>query len=430
MNHQIKKLENSAVEVTIALTGEEVFPLKTQILNEMKDKVEIKGFRKGKAPFERIEQEYKEKVIGQVVEKMLDKYYDQVIKEEGIVPITYISQLKTDLKGSGIDIIFNLDVYPDIELGEYKELEAEKGTFVMSDEILNKELELIVNSKSQLESTEKDYKAQLGDTVDIAFEGFVDGVPFTGGKSDSHILKLGSKMFIDTFEDQLVGYVFGQEGEVNVTFPENYHQKDLANKLAIFKVKINSIKKLKVPELNDELAKEIGYENLEDLKIKKNDEIQKREEKKIDNEYRIKLLDKIAAGSKIELPFSMIANEIGNRIREMEQQLSMQGIKLETYLEMTGMDIAKLEKQVAPIAAMKVKSDLLLENIAKKEGIETNEEEITNRMTEIATYYGINLEKLQEEMNKKGNMENFKKSVSAEIILEKAMDFVVNSAKK
>lgn len=430
MNHQIKKLENSAVEVTISLTGEEIFPIKTGILNEMKDKVEIKGFRKGKAPLEMIEQEHKERVIGQVVEKMLDKYYDQVVKEEGISPITYINQLKTDLKGDGINIIFNLDVYPDIELGEYKEIEAEKGTFVMSDEILNKELEIIVNSKSQLESTEKDYKAQLGDTVDVAFEGFVDGVPFDGGKSDSHILKLGSKMFIDTFEDQLVGYVLGQEGEVNVTFPENYHQKDLANKPAIFKVKINSIKKLKVPELNDELAKEVGYESLDDLKVKKNEEIQKREEKKIDNEYRVKLLNKIADNTKVELPFSMIANEIGNRIREMEQQLSMQGIKLETYLEMTGMDIAKLEKQIAPIAAMKVKSDLLLENIAKKEGIETNDEEITKRMTDIATYYGIDLAKLEEEMNKQGNMENFKKSVKAEIILEKAMDFVVNAAKK
>ena len=236
-------------------------------------------------------------------------------------------------------------------------------------------------------------------------------------------------MFIDTFEDQLVGYEAGQEGEVNVTFPEQYHAANLAGKPAVFKVKVNSIKTLVTPELNDELAKELGFESVEDLKAKKAEEVKAREEARIKNEYIGKLLDKVAATSKVDVPFSMIATEVKNRISEMEQQLSAQGIGMEMYLQMTGMDRAKLESQIAPMAAGKVKVDLILEAIAKAENIEVSEDEVTAKMTEVAKYYGMDLAKLEEELNKHKNYDNFKYTIKGECVMQKAIDLLVETAK-
>ncbi|MGF6905748.1 trigger factor [Fusobacterium sp. PH5-44] len=429
MKHEIKKLPNSAVEVTMHLMKGEIEPVKEAILAKMVTEVEIPGFRKGKAPFPIVEQNYKEAVTGQIVEEMLDKHYNDIFKGENIIPVSHIMNIKTDLKDSDMDIIFSVDVYPEVELGEYKGLEVEKETFEMNDEVINKEIEMILNNKATFENAPEGHKAQLGDSVDVAFEGFVDGVAFEGGKSDSHSLKLGSKMFIDTFEDQLVGYMSGQEGEVNVKFPENYHQETLAGKPAVFKVKVNSIKLLNVPELTDEIAKEFGYESVTDLKEKKKEEITTRETSRIENDYRGRLIEKIAENTKVDIPFSMIAGEIKNRVTEMENQLQRQGIGMDMYMKMTGMTVQDLEKQIAPSAAFRVKSDLILNAIAKKESIEASEEEIKKQMDDIAKMYNITFEKLEEEINKNGNMEAFKSSVHAEIILNKALQVVTDSAK-
>ena len=407
MKHEIKNLEHSAVEIKICLTGEELSPLKTEVLTAVAAKAEVPGFRKGKAPLDKVEAQFKDAVKEELTEKVLQKYYEEVVKEGNITPISYIHNVKVEMN-ENYELTFQVDVYPTVELGEYKGLEVEKETFEMTEEKLNKEIEIMVNSKSKLVDTEAGHKAVMGDTVDLAFEGFVDGVPFEGGKADSHVLKLGSKMFIDTFEDQLVGYEAGQEGEVNVTFPEQYHAANLAGKPAVFKVKVNSIKTLVTPELNDELAKELGFESVEDLKAKKAEEVKAREEARIKNEYIGKLLDKVAATSKVDVPFSMIATEVKNRISEMEQQLSAQGIGMDMYLQMTGMDRAKLESQIAPMAAGKVKVDLILEAIAKAENIEVSEDEVTAKMTEVAKYYGMDLAKLEEELNKHKNYDNFK----------------------
>lgn len=428
MKHEIKNLEHSAVEIKICLTGEELSPLKTEVLTAVAAKAEVPGFRKGKAPLDKVEAQFKDAVKEELTEKVLQKYYEEVVKEGNITPISYIHNVKVEMN-ENYELTFQVDVYPTVELGEYKGLEVEKETFEMTEEKLNKEIEIMVNSKSKLVDTEAGHKAVMGDTVDLAFEGFVDGVPFEGGKADSHVLKLGSKMFIDTFEDQLVGYEAGQEGEVNVTFPEQYHATNLAGKPAVFKVKVNSIKTLVTPELNDELAKELGFESVEDLKAKKAEEVKAREEARIKNEYIGKLLDKVAATSKVDVPFSMIATEVKNRISEMEQQLSAQGIGMDMYLQMTGMDRAKLESQIAPMAAGKVKIDLILEAIAKAENIEVSEDEVTAKMTEVAKYYGMNLAKLEEELNKHKNYDNFKYTIKGECVMQKAIDLLVETAK-
>lgn len=428
MKHELKKLANSAVEITICLSAEEVKPVKEEVTKELSKKVEVPGFRKGHVPMATVEAQFKDNIKEEVTDKVLHKYYEEVIKAENIMPVSYISNVSAKLDDA-FEVTFTVDVYPEVKLGEYKGLEVAKETFEMTPEKLEAEIQMMLNSKSELKDTEEGYKAEMGDTLDLAFEGFIDGVPFDGGKSESHMLKLGSKMFIDNFEEQLVGYTAGQEGEVTVTFPAEYHAANLAGKPATFKVKVNAIKKLFTPELTDELAKEFGAESVEDLKTKVSENIVKREEEQLKNKYIAKLLEKLAETSEVEIPVSMIASEVRARIHEMEQQLASQGIKLDMYLQMTGMDLNKLQSQLAPIAAAKVKSDLMLGEIIKAEKLEVSEEEINEKMTQLAQMYGMDLAKLEEELKKHNNLDNFKLSVKEECLMQKAIDVLVNNAK-
>ena len=428
MKHELKKLANPAVEITISLTAEEVKPVKEEVTKELSKKVEVPGFRKGHVPMSTLETQFKDNIKEEVTDKVLHKCYEEVIKAENIMPVSYISNVNAKLDDI-FEVTFTVDVYPEVKLGDYKGLEVAKETFEMTPEKLEAEIQMMLNSKSELKDTEEGYKAEMGDTLDLAFEGFIDGVPFEGGKSDSHMLKLGSKMFIDNFEEQLVGYTAGQEGEVTVTFPAEYHAANLAGKPATFKVKVNAIKKLFTPELTDELAKEFGAESVENLKTTLSETIVKREEEKLKNQYIAKLLEKLAETSEVEIPVSMISSEVDARIHEMEQQLASQGIKLDMYLQMTGMDLNKLQSQLAPIAAAKVKSDLMLSEIIKLEKLEVSEEELNEKMTQLAKLYGMDLAKLEEELKKHNNFENFKLSVKEECLMQKAIDVLVNNAK-
>ncbi|MBC2856492.1 MAG: trigger factor [Cetobacterium sp.] len=429
MRHEIKKIENSAAELKFNLTAEELAPIKSQILKELVKKVEVPGFRKGNAPVDKVEAQYADLLKEEIVEKVLKENFDKVIADEKLSPISFIYNLKADMTKDGLELVFNIDLYPEVTLGQYKGLEAEKETFEMSETLLNDEIETLLQSKSKLVDAPEGTKAAMGDTVDLAFEGFIDGVPFEGGKADSHQLKLGSKMFIDTFEDQLVGYTVGQEGEIVVNFPENYHQASLAGKPATFKVKINAIKVLEKPELNDEFAKELGYDSVADLKAKKEEELKAREELRIKNDFTGKLIQKVVADSKVEIPKSMITREIEARFAEMDQQLAMQGMNLETYLKMTGMTMEKAFNQMAPMALNKVTVDLVLETIAKAENIALSEEELAEKISEVAKMYGMTTEQLETELNKNNNLENFKATLKGETLLQKAVEVIVNNAK-
>ena len=428
MKHEIKNLEHSAVEIKICLTGEELSPLKTEVLTAVAAKAEVPGFRKGKAPLDKVEAQFKDAVKEELTEKVLQKYYEEVVKEGNITPISYIHNVKVEMN-ENYELTFQVDVYPTVELGEYKGLEVEKETFEMTEEKLNKEIEIMVNSKSKLVDTEAGHKAVMGDTVDLAFEGFVDGVPFEGGKADSHVLKLGSKMFIDTFEDQLVGYEAGQEGEVNVTFPEQYHAANLAGKPAVFKVKVKAIKFDKTPEFNDEFAKTLGFENVEDMRVKTRETVEARETERAKNQYRGELLKKVVEGTEIEIPRSLVYREVEGRLAELEQQLMAQGMDLKSYLAMTGMTQEAVFNQLVPMSESKVKMDIILDKIAEIEKIEASEEEFTAKMEEIAKMYGMTAEALKEELVKNKNFENFEINVKNEIILNKAIDFIVANAK-
>lgn len=429
MKHEVKRMEKSAVEVKIFLDKEELTPILDKIVKQVAEKVEISGFRKGKAPKENVIAQAKEHIQEEVANEVINSKFAEIVEAEKIKPVSYVAIKSINLTET-FEVIFDIDVYPEFELAEYKGLSVEKGTFEITDEKVNAEIEALLNSQSKLEEVKDEaYKAEMGDTLDLAFEGFIDGTPFPGGQADSHELKLGSKMFIGDFEEQLVGYVKGQEGEVNVSFPEEYHAKELAGKPAVFKVKINTIKKLVKPELNDELAKTLSYESVEDLKAKKTEEITKRENDKIENEYVGKLLEEISKNTTLEVPKSMISSEIESRMREMEYQLSSQGFKMDDYFKMMGADKESFAAQIAPSAESKVKTDLILDKIALTENLEVSEEELNEKMLEVSKIYGMEPAAMEAELKKNKNLENFKNSLRFDVRMKKTIDLIVKAAK-
>lgn len=428
MKHELKKIEHSAVEIKVTLTAEELSPIKSEVVKTLATKVEVPGFRKGHAPLNKVEAAFADAIKEEVVESVLKANFEKIVSEEKIAPVSFIYDLVTEMKDT-LEMTFKVDIYPEITLGEYKGLEVEKETFEMTEELLNKEIENMLNAKAKLEDAAEGHKAEMGNTVDLAFEGFVDGVAFEGGKADSHQLKLGSKMFIDTFEDQLVGYTVGQEGEVNVTFPAEYHAEALAGKPAVFKVKINSIKTLAKPELTEDFATEAGFESVEDLKAKKTAEIVTREEARVQNNFVGKLIQKLVADSKIEVPRSMVVREVENRMAEMNQQLAMQGMDIDQYLKMTGMTKEQAFNQIAPMAHNKVQVDIILEAIAKAENLEVTAEELTAKIEDIAKMYGMTKEQLEAELTKNSNLDEFNHSLKTESLAQKAVEVIVNNAK-
>ena len=428
MKHEIKKLEKSAVEIVISLTKEEAAPLKKEILSNAQKTAEVPGFRKGHAPLDQIEAKYTDGIKEELTDRVLKQYYPEVIKAEELKPVSPVYNVKTS-EEDGFTVTFSVDVFPEVTLGEYKGVEIEKTVFEMTEDKLNEEIERMLNTKAELKDAEEGYKAQMGDTVDLAFEGFVDGVAFEGGKADSHQLKLGSKMFIDNFEDQLVGYTVGQEGEVNVTFPAEYHATNLAGKPAVFKVKINAIKVENKPELNEEFAKANGFESVEDLKAKKSEEVAKRGEENAKQENRGKMLRKVADASTVEIPQSLIIREVEGRLAELEQQLSMQGMNLEQYFKMTGMTMDTVFAQLAPMSENKVKLDLILDKIAADEKLEVSEEEMTAKTADVAKMYGMTPETLKEELDKTKRYNEFLNSLKMDLLMSKAIEFIEANAK-
>ena len=429
MNYEVNKLEKSAVEVKLHLTAEEVKPIVDKVLAHVGEHAEVAGFRKGHAPKEALMANYKDHIESDFANDAINANFPEIVDKEKLEPVSYVRLKEINLKDD-LNLTFDIDVYPQFELGNYKGLEAEKKSFEMTDDLLNEELEIMVRNHAKLEEVEDPaYKAQLDDTVDLAFEGFMDGVPFPGGKAESHLLKLGSKSFIDNFEEQLVGYTKGQEGEITVKFPEEYHAPELAGKPAQFKVKINAIKKLRQPELNDEFAKELGYASLDELKAKTKEETIKRENDRIENEYVSALLDKLMETTTIDVPVSMVQAEIQNRLREMEYQLSMQGFKMDDYLKMMGGNVETFAAQLAPAAEKKVKVDLILDRIAKDNNFEATDEELSQRMEEVAKMYGMDVPTLEEELKKNKNLDNFKASIKYDIVMKKAIDEVVRESK-
>ena len=427
MSVQVEKLEKNMAKLTVEVPAEEVEKALQAAYMKEKNKISIPGFRKGKVPRAMIEKMYGAAVFYEEAANILiQDNYAAAMEEskEDIVSRPTIDIVQIE---SGKPFIFTAEVAvrPEVTLGKYKGVQVTKIDTTVTDE----EVEAALEKEQQKNSrtvTVTDRPVANGDTAVIDFEGFVDGVAFEGGKGENHPLEIGSHSFIDTFEDQLVGHNSGDEVEVNVTFPEKYQAADLAGKPAVFKVKINEIKAKELPELNDEFASEVSeFDTLAEYKedLRKHLEVEKENEAKRTKEDEA--IKKIIDKSTMEIPEAMIETQCENMINEFAQRIAQSGLSMEQYMQFSGMTIDGLKEQVRPEAETRIKSSLVLEQIAKEENIEVSEDEINAEVEKMAAQYGMEADKLKEYL---GDAE--KESIKRDLSVTKAVDLIMENVKE
>lgn len=427
MSVQVENLEKNMVKLTIEVPAEKVDEALKASYMKQKSKISVPGFRKGKVPMAMIEKMYGPEIFYEDAANLLmQEAYPEAVKESGadIVsqPTVDVTQLE---KGKSFIFTAEVAVRPEVTLGKYKGVTVTKIDTSVTDEEVMEALERERNNNARTITVE-DRAIAEGDTAVIDFEGFVDGEPFEGGKAENHSLEIGSHTFIDNFEDQLVGKNTGDEVEVNVTFPAEYHATELAGKPAVFKVKINEIKAKELPELDDDFAQDVSeFDTLAEYKesVKKN-----LEKTKEDNAKRTKedeAIAKIIEKSQMEIPDAMIDTQVQNMIREFAQRMASQGLSLDQYMQFSGMTIDKLKEQVRPEAVTRIQSSLVLEQIAKDENIEITEEEIEAELQKMSEMYGMDVDKLKEYM---GDSE--KESMKRDLAVQKAIEVIMDNVKE
>jgi trigger factor len=419
----VKKLSETVYEVSATRSGEELKHLKKHVLVHFKD-AKVDGFRKGHVPADVLEKKFKKEIEGEILNHIISEEYRKTVEENDLSPIADIKLEKYENNEDNVEVVFTIPVLPEITLGDYKNVKVEKEALDVNDEKVNAEIEIMRSNAGKLKEVADDEAAKDKDVANINFEGFVDGEAFDGGKAEGFDLTLGSKSFIDTFEDQIIGHKKGDEFDVNVTFPEEYHAENLKGKPAVFKVKVNSIKRKEEAELNEDLAKELGYDSVEDLKAKTKENLIKREETRIENEYKGKVVDAVVDGVNFEIPEAIVEREIQFQINRFAQQLQMQGMSLNQYFEMTGQNIEKMRESIKESAEKSVKRDLVLNEIAKVEKVEATEEEVNAELDRTALMYGMDREGLIAEVRKSGNYARFIDDIKYQIVNRKTVDLL------
>lgn len=425
MNCKVEKTEN-ANEVKLELTVE------ASKFDEAMKKVYFKsakyfnipGFRKGKAPMKMVEKYYGNEIFYEdTFNEVAPEALEEAVKENNLEVVSR-PDIEVSQIGKGQDLIFTavMQTKPEAKLGKYKGIEIKKVEYTVSDEDVQHELEHRQEHNARLVSIE-DRSVESKDTAVIDFEGFVDGVPFEGGKAEGHELEIGSNTFIPGFEDQIIGMKIGEEKDINVTFPEEYFSKDLAGKEATFKVKVNEIKKKELPELDDEFAKDVSeFDTLEELKNSIKEKLEKDNSQKQKYETEDAVIKAVCENIEVDIPSGMVESEIDNMMKDIETRLSYQGLKLDQYLNLVNKTETDMRKEYEPQAQEAVKSRLMLEAVIKAENIEVAEEEIEAKLKEMAKNYG----KSEEEFL---NNENLKNYIKQGIASEKALEFLVTNAK-
>ena len=384
----------------------------------------IPGFRKGKAPFNIVERMYGDEIFYEdAFNELVPPIYDKEIEENKLEvvsrPDIHIENMK-----KGEDLVFTAIVQtkPEVVLGQYKGVELKKVEYKVTDEDVNHELEHMQEHNARIITVE-DRPVKEKDIAVIDFEGFVDGKAFEGGKAENHELEIGSNTFIPGFEEQMIGMKAGEEKDINVTFPEDYFSKDLAGKEATFKVKLHEIKEKKLPTLDDEFAKDVSeFDTLNDLKTSIKEKKQAQNDDRAKHETESLAIEAVSNNTPIDIPSGMIETEIDAMIRDLEQQLSYQGINLDQYLHMINKTRKEIEDNYKEQAEKNVKSRLVLEAIIKEEKLEASDDEVSAKIKEMATNYG----RKEEELNKN---EALKEYLANNIKTEKAIDLIVKNAK-
>ncbi|MFM1655339.1 trigger factor [Brevibacillus sp. B_LB10_24] len=384
-----EKLENNQGVLTVEVEPEQVDQALDQAFKTVVKKVNIPGFRKGKIPRKMFEARFGvESLYQDALDILLPTAYGQAVKEAGIEPVDR-PEVDVEQMGKGEKLIFKatVTVKPEVKLGDYKGLEIEPKDFAVKDEDVDAELKRMQERHAELYVVE-DGKVESGDIALIDFEGFQDGDAFEGGKEENYSLEIGSGTFIAGFEDQLIGAAKGEEREVKVTFPEDYHAPNLAGKEAVFNVKVNEIKRKNLPELDDEFAKDVSeFDTLDELKadIKKN--LEEKAVRDKDTYIRQELVLKASENAEMDIPAVMIDQEVDQMLREFAQRLQFQGLNLELYYQFSGMDESTLRDQFNAEATTRVRTALTLEAIAKAENIEVTDEDVTEELNKLSEMY-------------------------------------------
>ena len=429
MGYKVEKLEGSMAKLIIDVSAEEFDAACEKAYQKNKKRISVPGFRAGKVPKAMIEKMYGKEVFYEdaaniIIPDAYEKTYDEAVKELDIVSAPKIEVVEME---AGKPFVFSAEVAlkPEIKLGKYKGVEIDKIDTEVTEDEVNEAIEKERQNAARIVSVER--PVQNGDTVTIDFEGFVDGVAFEGGKGENYNLEIGSHSFIDTFEDQIIGKNIDDEFDVNVTFPENYQAAELAGKPAVFKVKIHEIKEKQLAELDDDFASDVSsYDTFAEYKesVKKNLSDKKADDAKKQKEDAA--VNAIIEDSEIEIPEMMLATQQREMLDEFAQRLRYQGMSIDQYFKYTGMNPEIMMEQIKPQAEQKIKTQLVLEAVAKAENIEATDEDVEAEIKKIADNYKMEVEKVKETLGAAGNDEAIKKDIA----MQKAIDFITENAKE
>ena len=414
-----EKLEKSRVALTIETGAEEFEAAVNKAYLKMRGKINVPGFRVGKAPRKIIEKMYGEEVFyEEAVNIILPDAYEDAVKEQKLDVVGYPEVELESCTKDGVVFKCTVAVYPEVKLGQYKGLEAPKAEVKVAAADVNARLKEMADRNSRLVSVERAVKK--GDTADIDFEGFDNGVAFDGGKGENFDLEIGSGSFVPGFEEQLIGMKAGEEKDIDITFPENY-APELAGKPVVFHVKVNEVKVKEVPAVDDEFAKDVSeFDTLKELKADIKKKMTAERTEAAQRAFEDVLMAKVAEGVEAEIPHEMVELQAERMMEQFKQQLAAQGIPFDQYLKMTGTTEADFRKQADGPAAEQVKMDLAVEAIIKAEGLEATDEDVENELKNVAEKYGMDLETVKKYLRPE--------DVKEQVIREKAVKVVADSA--
>ena len=385
------KLEKCMMEVKVTFTTEEWKNAQEKALEKLAKNVKIDGFRQGKAPMKMVKSRVgKAAILEEATDVVLKKSYAAILLDNNIQPVGQPQVQIDELTEDVLKVTVTAPVAPEVTLGQYKGLEVKKGTVKVTKKEIEAELANYQNQFAELIIKEEG-TVENGDTVVMDFEGFIDGEAFEGGKAENHSLEIGSGSFIPGFEEQVIGMKVGEEKEINVTFPEEYQSAELAGQEAVFKVKVHEINTKVLPDLDDELAKDVnidGIETLADLETYTKEQIKNKKQTEVESKFSDDIFNAVIENTPLEVPEAMIETETQTMLREVEQNLSQQGLNMELFQQLTGKTMEDMKTEMSEQAEKRVKFNLILAEIAKAENIEISDEEVDDEIKEIATYYG------------------------------------------
>ena len=426
MSTTVEKISSNKVKLSFDIDAAKFDAAMDKAYIKVRGQVTIPGFRKGRAPRKMIENMYGEGVFyDEAFELIFDEVYGPAIDEN---KLEVVDRPQVDIQqiGTGKNLQFTCEVFvkPDVTLGEYKGVEVKKEHTLVSDEDVNAEIEKERN-KQAAEVSVEDRAVAEGDTVNLDYSGSVDGVKFAGGTAEGQTLKIGSHTFIPGFEEQMVGMNIGEEKDLDVTFPEEYHAEELAGKKAVFHVKVNSITETQLPALDDDFAKDISeFDTLDEYKADVRAKLEAQAAERDNNVFTNAVIEKVMANATVEIPDAMVERQIDSMVRNFEARLAQQGLKLADFIKYTGQDEKSFRNQYREQAEKSVRANLVLEAVENAENFEATEEEIDAEIAKFAGQVGQDVENLKKNLTE-GDREYFK----ADVIRDKAVKFLCDNAK-